>query len=72
MANVVSLQLAVGQVLGLDVFIPTCQQNNWVQVVWREPKYFFLNILKNKEKVPHTRNPVLIPILLDGVLALGH
>ena len=31
----------------------------------------FWKILKNKEKIPHTRTPVLMPLFLDGVLALG-
>merc|ERR1719334_2385052 len=55
-ANVVGLQLAVGQVPDLDVLIPTRRHDDWVQVIWREP---------------HARNPVLMPIFLNGVLALG-
>ena len=49
-ANVVGLQLAVCQVPDLDVLIPTSRHDNWVQVVWREPKFIFLNILKKKKK----------------------
>ena len=61
-ANVVGLQLAVCQVPDLDVLIPTSRHDNWVQVVWREPKFNFLKLLKIKEKIPHARNPVLVPL----------
>ena len=55
-ADVVGLQLAVGQVPHLDILVPSSGHNDGVLVVGREP---------------HAGDPVLVAILLDGVLALG-
>jgi len=54
--DVVGLQLAVGQVPDLDVFVPSSGDNDGVLVVGGEP---------------HAADPVTVSILLDGVLALG-
>ena len=55
-ADVVGLQLAVGQVPHLDILVPSSGHDDGVLVVGREP---------------HAGDPVLVAILLDGVLALG-
>ena len=55
-ADVVGLQLAVGQVPHLDVLVPPSGDDDWVLVVGGEPD---------------AGDPVLVAILLDGVLALG-
>jgi len=56
MANMVGLQLAVGQVPDLDILVPASRHDDWVLVVGREPD---------------AGHPVLVAILLDGVLALS-
>ena len=55
-ADVVGLQLAVGQVPHLDVLVPPSRHDDWVLVVGGEPD---------------AGDPVLVTILLDCVLALG-
>ena len=55
-ADVVGLQLAVGQVPHLDVLVPPAADDDGVLVVGREA---------------HAGHPVAVPLLLDGVLALG-
>ena len=55
-ADVVGLQLAVGQVPHLDVLVPPRGDDDWVLVVGGEPD---------------AGDPVLVPILLDRILALG-
>ena len=55
-ADVVSLQLAVGQVPHLDVLVPSGGDDDWVLVVGREPD---------------AGDPILVAVLLDCVLALG-
>jgi len=55
-ADVVGLQLAVGKVPHLNVFVPSSGNNDGVLVVGGES---------------HTGNPVTVSVLLDGVLALG-
>ena len=56
MADVVGLQLAVGQVPDLHVLVPPGGHDDGVGVVWRESD---------------GGDPVLVTILLDSVLALG-
>ena len=56
MADVVGLQLAVGQVPHLYVLVPPSGDDDGVGIVGGEPD---------------GGDPVLVPILLDGVLALG-
>merc|ERR1711994_270717 len=56
MANVVGLELAVLQRPNLDHLVPSAGNDDWVLVVWREPD---------------ARDPVVVGVLLDGVLALG-
>ena len=55
-ADVVGLQLAVGQVPHLDVLVPPSGDDDWVLVVGGEPD---------------AGDPVLVAVLLDRVLALG-
>jgi len=55
-ADMVGLQLAVGQVPHLDVLVPARGDDDRVLVVGREPD---------------AGDPVLVAVLLDGVLALG-
>merc|ERR1712029_412848 len=55
-SNVVGLELAVGQVPNLDVFVPTARDNDGVLVVRREPD---------------ARHPFGVTFFLDSVLALG-
>ena len=55
MADVVGLELAVGQVPHLDVLVPAAADDDGVRVVGREP---------------HAGDPVAVTLLLDGVLAL--
>ena len=55
-ADVVSLQLAVGQVPHLDVLVPSGGDDDWVLVVGRKPD---------------AGDPILVAVLLDCVLALG-
>lgn len=56
-ANVVGLQLAVGQIPHLDHSVPAGTDDDWVVVGWRES---------------HARDPVTVSVwLLDGILALS-
>lgn len=55
-AQMVNLQLAVGQIPDLNDAIPTGRDDDRVRVVWRETD---------------ARDPVSVAILLDGVLAFG-
>jgi len=55
MADVVGLQLAVGQIPDLDVFVPTSGDDDGILIVGREPD---------------ARHPVLMSVLLDGVFTL--
>jgi len=55
-SNVVGLELAVGQVPDLDVFVPTARDNDGVLVVRREPD---------------ARHPFSVTFFLDSVLALS-
>ena len=54
-ADVVGLELAVGQVPHLDVLVPAAADDDGVLVVGREP---------------HAGDPVAVALFLDGVLAL--
>lgn len=54
-SRVINLQLAVGQIPDLDHAIPAGGHDDWIGVVRREA---------------YARHPVIVPVLLDRVLAL--